>query len=64
MSREGLPSAARPLVIALSLLSALAAVIGAVLAGLPLFWTLPAPVAVAAVIACSIALAQRAAVPA
>jgi hypothetical protein len=110
MSREGLPGATRFLVIALSLLYALAAVaapflvdfgstrdasvwialllagaalllvgqllvppgtlsallvsIGAVLGGLPLFWTLLVPVAVAAVIACSIALARRAAAPA
>jgi hypothetical protein len=35
--------------------------LGAVLGGLPLFWTLLVPVAVAAVIACSIALARRAA---
>ena len=33
--------------------------IGAILGGLPLFWTLLVPVAVAAVIACSIALARR-----
>ena len=33
--------------------------IGAVLGGLPLFWTLLVPIAVAAVIACSIALARR-----
>ena len=110
MSREGLPSATRFLVIALSLLYALAAVagpflidfdstrdvvlwiglllvgaalllagqllappgalsallvsIGAVLGGLPLFWTLLVPVAVAAVIACSIAVARRDAAPA
>ena len=110
MSREGLPAATRFLVIALSLLYALAAVagpllidfdstrdvvlwmvlllvgaalllagqlltppgalsallvsIGAVLGGLPLFWTLLVPVAVAAVIACSIALARRDAAPA
>ena len=35
--------------------------IGAVLGSLPLFWTLIVPIAVAAVIACSIALARRAA---
>jgi hypothetical protein len=110
MSREGLPSATRFLVIALSLLYALAAVagpflidfhstgavvlwiapllvgaalllagqlltppgalsallvsVGAVLGGLPLFWTLLIPVAVAAVIACSIALARRDTAPA
>ena len=110
MSREGLPSATRFLVIALSLLYALAAVagplfidfdstrdvvlwiglllvgaalllagqlltppgalsalvvsIGAVLGGLPLFWTLLVPVAVAAVVACSIAVARRDAAPA
>ena len=33
--------------------------IGAVIGGLPLFWTLVVPIAVAAVIACSIALARR-----
>lgn len=33
--------------------------VGAVLGGLPLFWTLVVPVAVAAVIACSVALARR-----
>lgn len=35
--------------------------IGAAMGGLPLFWTLLVPVAVAAVIACSVALARRAA---
>ena len=45
-------------------LSALLVSIGAVLGGLPLFWTLLVPVAVAAVIACSIALARRDAAPA
>jgi hypothetical protein len=33
--------------------------VGAVLGGLPLFWTIVVPIAVAAVIACSIALARR-----
>ena len=33
--------------------------VGAALGGLPLFWTLLVPIAVAAVIACSIALARR-----
>ena len=33
--------------------------IGAALGGLPLFWTLVVPVAVAAVVTCSIALARR-----
>ena len=33
--------------------------VGAVVGGLPLFWTLIVPIAVAAVIACSIALARR-----
>ena len=33
--------------------------VGAALGGLPLFWTLIVPVAVAAVITCSIALARR-----
>jgi hypothetical protein len=41
--------------------SAVLVSLGAVLGGLPLFWTLLVPVAVAAVIACSIALARRAA---
>jgi hypothetical protein len=41
--------------------SALLVSLGAALGGLPLFWTLLVPVAVAAVIACSIALARRAA---
>jgi hypothetical protein len=41
--------------------SALLVSLGAVLGGLPLFWTFLVPVAVAAVIACSIALARRAA---
>src|SRR5262245_61443735 len=40
-------------------LSATFICIGAVVGGLPLFWTLLVPVAVAAVIACSIALARR-----
>jgi hypothetical protein len=39
--------------------SALLVSLGAVLGGLPLFWTLLVPVAVAAVIACSIALPRR-----
>ena len=38
--------------------------LGAVIGGLPLFWTLLVPVAVAAVIACSIALARRGEAPA
>jgi hypothetical protein len=105
MSRDGLTSATRFLVLALSILYALAAVaglalldfdttrsivlwatlltggaalmlvgqlaipagwlsaalisVGAALGGLPLFWTLLVPIAVAAVIACSIALARR-----
>jgi hypothetical protein len=41
--------------------SAVLVSLGAALGGLPLFWTLLVPVAVAAVIACSIALARRAA---
>ncbi len=45
-------------------LSALLVSIGAVLGGLPLVWTLLVPVAVAAVIACSVALARRDAAPA
>jgi hypothetical protein len=40
-------------------LSALLVSLGAALGGLPLFWTLVVPVAVAAVVACSIALARR-----
>ena len=39
--------------------SALLVSLGAALGGLPLFWTLVVPVAVAAVVACSIALARR-----
>ena len=39
--------------------SAVLVSLGAVLGGLPLFWTLVVPIAVAAVIACSIALARR-----
>ncbi len=35
--------------------------LGAAMGGLPLFWTLLVPAAVAAVVACSIALARRAA---
>jgi hypothetical protein len=41
--------------------SALLVSLGAAVGGLPLFWTLLVPIAVAAVIACSIALARRAA---
>jgi hypothetical protein len=44
--------------------SALLVSIGAVLGGLPLFWTLLVPIAVAAVVACSVALARRGAAPA
>jgi hypothetical protein len=44
--------------------SAVLVSMGAVLGGLPLFWTLVVPVAVAAVIACSVALARRGAAPA
>jgi len=110
MSRDGLASATRFLVLALSALYALAAVaglvlvdfdstrdlvlwtvlllagaaflaagqllvpagsasaalisVGAVLGGLPLFWTLLVPIAVAVVIACSVRLARRPATPA
>jgi hypothetical protein len=39
--------------------SAVLVSLGAALGGLPLFWTLVVPIAVAAVIACSIALARR-----
>jgi len=38
--------------------------LGAVVGGLPLFWTLLVPIAVAAVIACSVRLARRPATPA
>jgi len=38
--------------------------IGAAVGGLPLFWTIIVPVAVAAVVACSIALARRRSAPA
>lgn len=41
--------------------SALLVSLGAAMGGLRLFWTLLVPVAVAAVVACSIALARRAA---
>ena len=40
-------------------LSAVLVSVGAALGGLPLVWTLVVPVAVAAVVACSIALARR-----
>jgi hypothetical protein len=52
------------LLVARGALSATLVSIGAVLGGLPLFWTLLVPVAVAAVIACSIALARRGTAPA
>jgi|SRR3990172_1015089 len=45
-------------------LSAALVSFGAALGGLPLFWTLLVPIAVAAVIACSIALARHRAAPA
>ena len=38
--------------------------LGALLGGLPLFWTLLVPIAVAGVIACSVTLARRPATPA
>jgi hypothetical protein len=38
--------------------------LGALVGGIPLFWTLLVPIAVAAVITCSIALARRGAAPA
>ena len=41
--------------------SALLVSLGAAIGGLPLFWTLLVPIAVAMVVACSIALARRAA---
>jgi hypothetical protein len=74
MSGDGLASATRFLVLALSILYGLAAVVGLVLldfgtaglvsvgaavGGVPLVWTLIVPTAVAAVIACTIALARR-----
>jgi hypothetical protein len=40
-------------------LSAFLVSVGAAIGGLPLFWTLLVPIAVAAVIACSVALARR-----
>ena len=45
-------------------LSATLICLGAVIGGLPLVWTLLVPIAVAAVVACSIALARRGAAPA
>ena len=45
-------------------LSAVLVSIGAAVGGLPLFWTIIVPVAVAAVTACSIALARRRSAPA
>ena len=45
-------------------LSAILISVGAVVGGLPLFWTLLVPIAVAAVVACSIALARRGTAPA
>ena len=39
--------------------SALLVSLGAALGGLPLFWTLLVPVAVAVIVACSVALARR-----
>ena len=39
--------------------SAVLVSLGAVLGGVPLFWTLVVPIAVATVIACSVALARR-----
>jgi hypothetical protein len=45
-------------------LSATLICLGAAIGGLPLFWTLLVPIAVAAVVACSIALARRGAAPA
>ena len=44
--------------------SAVVVSVGAALGGLPLFWTVLVPIAVAAVIACSIALARRDSAPA
>jgi membrane protease YdiL (CAAX protease family) len=44
--------------------SAVLVSIGAAAGGLPLFWTIIVPVAVAVVVACSIALARRSVAPA
>ena len=45
-------------------LSAVLVTLGAAIGGFPLFWTIIVPVAVAAVIASSIALARRSSAPA
>jgi len=45
-------------------LSAVLISVGAVVGGLPLFWTILVPIAVAAAVACSIALARQGAAPA
>ena len=45
-------------------LSAVLTSVGALIGGLPLFWTLLVPIAAAAVVACSIALARRGTAPA
>jgi hypothetical protein len=45
-------------------LSATLVCVGAIVGGLPLFWTLLVPIAVAAVIACTVALTRRGAAPA
>ena len=47
------------LVVPAGWLSALLVSVGAAAGGLPLFWTLLVPVAVAAVVACSFAVARR-----
>jgi hypothetical protein len=52
------------LLVSPGLLSAVLISVGAVVGGLPLFWTLLVPIAVAAVVACSIALARRGTAPA
>jgi hypothetical protein len=56
--------AAGQLLLPTGLASAVLVSLGAVLGGLPLFWTLLVPIAVAAVIACSLRLARRPATPA
>jgi hypothetical protein len=51
--------AAGQLLLPTGLASAVLVSLGAVLGGLPLFWTLLVPIAVALVIACSVRLARR-----
>jgi hypothetical protein len=56
--------AAGQLLLPTGIASAALVSLGAMLGGLPLFWTLLVPIAVAAVIACSVRLARRPATPA